>query len=154
MQRDEELAALEKLKDELGSKGYKLELLLNQGLEQLDPIDALEKLRDVQVSQYMEEQISTLVSKGYKLYSERVNDVISEEENKIIMELRKLRQTLTNLKMNKLKMEAADTLKRFEQVKSKIKVLRAAPDNVPIADVGVYSGADIPIALPGLKLRF
>lgn len=143
MQRDEELAALEKLKDELGSKGYKLELLLEQNLDQLDPIDALEKLRDVQVSQDMEEQISTLESKGYKLYKERANDMISDEENKIIMELSKLRQTLTNLKMNKLKMEAADNLKRFEQVKSKIKVLRD-PDNVPIANV----------ALPGLKLRF
>ena len=154
MQRDEELEALERLEDELGSKGYKLELLLNQGLEQLDPIDALQKLRDVQVSQYMEEQISTLQSKGYKLFVKRIDDVETPEEEQIRMQLRKLRETLIQMKVKKLKMEAADTLTKFEEVKNKIKVLKAARDNIPIADVGVYSGADIPIALPGLKLRF
>jgi len=154
MQRDDELVALEKLKDELGSKGYKLNVLLEEDLEKMDVVYALQKLIDIEVSQYMQEQIYALESKGYKLFLKRIDDVQTPEEEQIRMQLRKLRETLRQMKVKKLKMEAADTLTKFQEVKNKIKVLKAARDNIPIADVGVYSGGDIPTALPGLKLRF
>jgi hypothetical protein len=46
-------------------------------------------------------------------------------------------------------MEAAENLVKFKEVKKKIERLE-----LPIAEVEEYSGSDIPIALPGLKLRF
>ena len=94
MQRDDELQALEKLKGELGRKGLKLNILLKSGLEEMDDIDALQKLQDIKVSQYMEEQIYALQSKGYKLFENRIDDKQTPEEEKIRMELRQLRKTL------------------------------------------------------------
>ena len=44
MQRDDELVSLEKLKDELGSKGYKYFKLLQEDLENMDLILALEMI--------------------------------------------------------------------------------------------------------------
>jgi hypothetical protein len=100
MQRvQRELQALKKVKVKLGRKGYELASLL-EDLEEMDDIDALKKLKDIQVSQYMEQKIEALERKGSKLFENRIDDVETPEENKITMELRKLRQSLRQMKVN------------------------------------------------------
>ena len=126
MQRDDELVSLEKLKDELGSKGYKYFKLLQEDLENMDLILALEKLSDIEVSLYMEEQINALETKGFKLFQKRIDDVVTPEEEQIQMELLKLKETLRQMKVKKLKMEAAENEKKFKKVEQKIKVLTGA----------------------------